>query len=557
MIYLISGFFSFLIAIIITPLFIEYLTKLGILDNPDNNRKLHSSPVPRMGGLVIYLIIISFILIFYSDIREIKELLIGSFILIVLGVIDDFIGVRWYIKFIVQSIASIFLVFQLFINQSYSFNIAGYNLPTEFAIILSFFAIVGLLNAFNLLDGLDGLVSGLSLIIASLSFLLSIYVNSYLQSLLSIVLIGSTLGFLKYNGNPARIFLGDTGSLILGYFNIWVLFSAASEISSSQSIDLVFIFIVFSLPIIDTLRVIFVRILNKRSPFLPDNNHIHHIIYSKKVRHKTTVLIVLMLVSATIFIGLFYQFYSKEIGLIIFTIFAPVLIFIGDIIEYIIKKENLIYYGRLIKKTPEFFIIFYNVYLLNFIAFALFSLFIALIFQKIQQNDLRYLYLLFFSVATLTYFLGYVKRQYNFSNILIFLNFLLFFYITGFNGFFYHLYKIPFIGQMNINQIIIIILLPMVGFFVLFKDRILKNHKEQIFSGTDLILGTLILSIFLFIHISDLKSEFYYYSDILLRSYLVYIYYKIIAYRYRSFHFQLYLATYILVIIALMKILIF
>lgn len=206
MIYLISGFFSFLIAIIITPLFIKYLTNLGILDNPDNNRKLHSSPVPRMGGLVIYLIIISFILIFYSDIREIKELLIGSFILIVLGVIDDFIGIRWYIKFIVQSIASVFLVFQLFVNQNYSFNIAGYNLPTEFAIILSFFAIVGLLNAFNLLDGLDGLVSGLSLIIASLSFLLSVYVNSYLQSLLSIVLIGSTLGFLKYNGNPARIF---------------------------------------------------------------------------------------------------------------------------------------------------------------------------------------------------------------------------------------------------------------------------------------------------------------------------------------------------------------
>lgn len=131
----------------------------------------------------------------------------------------------------------------------------------------------------------------------------------------------------------------------------------------------------FSLPIIDTLRVIFVRIFHKRSPFLPDNNHIHHIIYSKKIRHKTTVLIVLMLVSATIFIGLFYQFYSKEIGLIIFTIFASVLIFIGDIIEYVIKKKNLIYYGGLIKKTPEFFIIFYNVYLLNFVAFALFSLF--------------------------------------------------------------------------------------------------------------------------------------------------------------------------------------
>lgn len=557
MIYLISGFFSFLLVILITPIFIKHFTAVGLLDKPDNYRKVHSDPVPRMGGLVIFLVLILFIFLFYPNIIELKDLLIGSVILAILGIVDDIKGVRWPVKFVVQAIASVFMLKHLLDYGGINFNIAGYNLPVEVAIPISFLAIIGLINAFNLLDGLDGLVSGISLIISSLSFILSFQCDNFLVSLVSVVMIGSTLGFLKYNGNPARIFLGDTGALLLGYFSIWLIFLTTAKSGTDNNVDLIFIFIVFSLPIIDTLRVMIARIIDKRNPFLPDNNHIHHIIYSKKIRHKTTVLLILILVSFTGLIGLVYEFYSKEYGIIIFALFSPFITFTGDIIEVVIRKENLLYYGRLIKKTPSFLINFYRNYLLPVIAFGLVSFFIYLIFQKAIHNDMRYIYLLIFSIITFTYSLVNLDSKNYFSDILVFLNFLLFFYITGFNGLFYHLYELPVIGPINLNQTLTILLIPTIGFFVLFRERILENFRIQTFSGTDLILGALIISIFLFIQASSQKAEYYRYGDILLRSYLVYILYKILTHRYQRFHFHLYLSTYIIVIVTLLRTVIF
>lgn len=553
MILLISGFFSFLLVILFTPLLIKYLIKFGIVDKPDNDRKIHTEPIPRMGGIVIYLVLILFLVLFYKDIADIKYFLSGSLILVILGTVDDIRGVKWSVKFIIQAVAAVFLITYLFKHDYFNFNIAGFPISTGVALPIVFLAIMGLLNAFNLLDGLDGLVAGISLIIASLSFVLSIKGDSFLISLLSIVIIGSTLGFLKFNGNPARIFLGDTGALILGYFTLGIIFSATAESNPNHSIDLTFLFIVFSLPVIDTLRVMFSRLTYKRNPFLPDNNHIHHIIYSKKIRHKTTVFIVLMLVSITTLIALLYKYYSKEFGLMIFTMFAPFIVFTGDIIELVIRKDNLLYYGKLIRRMPEFFIGIYNNYLLPFVAFILFSFFVYLIFHKALMNDIRYIYLLIFSVMTFTYSLINLNKQQYVSDVLVFINFLLFFYITGFNGIFYKLYPVPLIGQININQAITILLLPILVFFVIFRERILRNLKDHFFTGTDLILAALVISIYLFIQLSEQKIEFYKFGDILLRSFMVYIFYKIVTRRFPKLHFQLYLSTFIIVIMSLLR----
>lgn len=557
MIFLISGFFSFLLIVLFTPSLINLLIKYGIVDKPDNVRKLHDKPVPRMGGIIIYFVLIFFLSFIYPGIQEIKFFLTGSLILVILGVLDDIKGLKWSIKFVVQAIASVFLIIYLFRHDYFHFNIAGYAIPDLVAVPIVFFAILGLLNSYNLLDGLDGLVAGFSLIIASLSFILSFKGDSVFVSLLSMVIIGSTLGFLKFNGNPARIFLGDTGALVLGYFTLGMIFSATAEANPGHQIDLIFLFIVFSLPIIDTLRVMVIRILNKRNPFLPDNSHIHHVIYSKKIRHKTTVFIVLMLASMTTVISLIYQYYSREYGLIIFTLFSPFITLTGDILEIIVKKENLLYYGKLIRRTPEFLIKVYRDFIMPFVAFLLFSFFIYLVFHKAMHNDIRYIYLLLFSVLTFSYSIINLNKQRYFSDILVFINFLLFFYITGSNGIFYKLHEFPIVGLLNINQAITIILLPTLVFFIVFRERILNSHKEQFFSGADLILAALIISIFLFIQLSEQKADFYRTGDILLRSFMVYIFYKAVTCRFPKIHFQLYLSTYIIVIVTLLRIVIF
>jgi len=555
MIYLISGFFSLLAVILITPFIIKFFTKIGIIDKPDNHRKLHITPIPRMGGIVIYFVIIIFTAVFY-DLTDIKFLLTGSLLLAFIGAIDDVKGVKWQYKFLFQSVSSVLLIIY-FVNHDYlHFNIAGYPIAQEFSIPILFLAIMGILNSFNLLDGLDGLVTGFSLIIASISFLLSFGSDSHLIPLLSIILIGTTLGFLKYNGNPARIFLGDTGSYILGYFSICVLFSAAAETNVNHRIDYVFLFLVFSLPVIDTLRVMLIRIKNKRNPFLPDNNHIHHIIYSKKIRHKTTVFIILGLTSTTSVIALTYQFYSRELGIILFALFAPVILFSDSIIELIIRKENLLAYGRMVKRVPDVMIKIYNNWVLPFVAFLMFSFFVYLILHKAILNDVRYIYLLLFSIFTLLFTIINIAKEKSLSDFLVFINFLLFFYVTGHNGIFYHLFQFPIIGLINLNQIITILLLPILGFFFVFRERILGSNRIQFLKGIDMILATIVVSVYLFIQISNQKQEYFKIADILVRSYMVFLFYKIVSARFPQMQFHLYFSTFIIVIMTLLKILI-
>jgi UDP-GlcNAc:undecaprenyl-phosphate GlcNAc-1-phosphate transferase len=150
-----------------------------------------------MGGIVIYIVLLFFVALFY-DLKDIKYLLSGSLLLALTGALDDIKGVKWHHKFLLQSVASVLLIIYFVRHNYLHFNIAGYPLAQEFSIPILFLAIMGILNSFNLLDGLDGLVTGFSLIIASISFLLSFGSDSHLIPLLSIILIGSTLGFLKY-----------------------------------------------------------------------------------------------------------------------------------------------------------------------------------------------------------------------------------------------------------------------------------------------------------------------------------------------------------------------
>lgn len=556
MLFLTSVFFSFIAVVFATPMLANLLSSLEIVDHPDNNRKIHSQPIPRMGGVIIYSVIILFLFFLFPFIYEFKFFLIGSLILFILGVIDDLWSVKWNLKLIVQSISALLLILYLIKHNYFQFNFIGLSIPPYLALPLMFLFIVGTFNAFNLLDGMDGLVSGFSLIIASISFLLSHAGDSVFISLLSILIIGTTLGFLKFNSNPASIFLGDSGSLILAYFCLTALLSAVSE-SSNHTIDLAFIAMVLSVPIIDTIRVILHRLLTRRSPFLPDKNHLHHIIYSKKIRHKSTVLIILTLTMISVLIALYYKYYSIPFGILLFTVFSIFLISIDKVLDFILKKEILLFYGRFIKSLPSKMVGIFKFYFLPVITFLVFSFLAYLLFNNVSIHDNQMIYLLLFNFLTMAYVFINLKSKNYISDFFVFVNSVMFFYMIDTGNLFYKLYPVPIINFINLNQLFNILIVPVIIFYFIFRDKIVDNYKEETLSGIDLILALLIISNYLFIKFTGIAQEYYIFADILIRSFLVYLLYKIVAGCFPKFRFQLYFASYIIVIIALLRIIVF
>jgi len=285
---LIIFFFSLLATLFSTPFLINYFTKHKIIDLP-GGRRINTQAIPRMGGIVLYITSLLSIISFYGKLYEIKYFIFGSAFLLIVGVIDDIKEVNYKKKFIVQFIAAAFLV--TFLSTEYStLSFFGLNIPHPFDKVILTIFIVGVFNAINLFDGLDGLVTGFSLLVTIVTFIIGWQINNRLLLILSISLMGSLIGFLKYNAHPAKIFLGDSGSLTLGFFLV-TLTLISSNNSVTGNMDLTFSVILLAAPVIDTLKVMFIRIKSGRNPFISDTSHVHHIILGSNVKHKTTVFI--------------------------------------------------------------------------------------------------------------------------------------------------------------------------------------------------------------------------------------------------------------------------
>lgn len=561
MIYLIIAFLSFLITIVSTPYLISYLIKKDIVDRPNGDeRHIHTEPIPRMGGIIIFAVIIIITFAFYQDIFSKKYFIAGAILAFTLGLVDDIRGLSWQIKFVVQSFIAVLLIKFLEVNKFYIIKFIGITLPPILDYVVLFILIVGLLNSFNLMDGLDGLVSGYTLIIASMCFMLSTGSPFTFRLYLSSAIIGTTLGFLKFNANPARIFLGDSGSLTLGYFISALVIIISGEVSAStseitqdmsRSIDLGFIIIALAVPIADTIRVMLVRIHQRKNPFLADSNHLHHILYSQKLRHKTVVMLIHLFSIMFVLLAIYYAKVSKTTAFIIFILMLTAFFSVKQIVEFIIRKENLLAYGKLYKKIPTLFPKIYKNILLPLIALMLLILFVFLVFYEINRSQKLYAYFLLFLIPSLLYSGSNLRKKNYYAELLVLVNIIVFFIITGFNGFFYKLYPVPIIAQININQIFIITLAGMIIFFVLFKERI-ANIRQQFLTGTDLTIAVLILFIYLAVQIINLP-ESYKVSDTLLRSFLVFLFYKIVIATMPRFHFSLYYSSFIISVIAILK----
>jgi len=335
MIYLVLFLSSLIAILILTPYLISFLLKINIVDIP-GGRKIHDRLIPRLGGILIYFVVFFLLLTFYNDLNSIRFIIIGSFILAATGFIDDYLEMAWKYKLLVQVIISLFVInhFLTAINKITIFEIT---LPFPLNFIILFLFILGVINALNFMDGLDGLVSKFSFSIFALYFVLGFLLNNAFIMFISITFSGALLGFIIYNAYPARIFLGDCGSMTLGLFLVATCIQV-SLTKYSGNLNLTPAVFILALPVIDAIKVVFIRIINRKSPFLPDQNHLHHQILKNCSKPKLTVIIlqaislVFLVAVLFYFIGNYLVAYSLFIaGLVVVFTISPAIKLIAKI----------------------------------------------------------------------------------------------------------------------------------------------------------------------------------------------------------------------------------
>ena len=246
---------------------------IGAVDVPTDSRRMHVKPTPRIGGLAIFVGFAVASLVFGNIDRELFAILAGGALIVILGVVDDVKRLKAWTKFLIEiAVAGIAVALGIRINYITLFG--GTVEFGVFSIPITILWIVGLTNAINLLDGLDGLACGVSGIM-SLSLLGVVLIQKDFETaILTAILAGACFGFLPYNMNPARIFMGDTGALFLGYtlsiISIQGMFKLHAVLSFIVPLSL------FALPLLDTSSAFIRRLVHRKSPFAPDRKHLHH-----------------------------------------------------------------------------------------------------------------------------------------------------------------------------------------------------------------------------------------------------------------------------------------
>ncbi len=269
------------VVLISTPAVIALAKKTGAVDKPDA-RKVHKTPIPRIGGLAIFLgfmsaIILTAILANFKGemLFEVIGLIVSGSLMFLVGIIDDYKNLPAKVKLLGQIIAAAVLVLAFDVRIDFITDPFGDYIYLEwFAIPATLFWLVGITNTVNLIDGLDGLAAGVSLIAAGTIFLVAMEQNFFLITILTAAIAGAAFGFLFYNTNPARIFMGDSGSLFLGFMLAGISVIGATK--SATTIALIVPILALGLPILDTTFAIVRRYRGGQPIFKPDKGHLHH-----------------------------------------------------------------------------------------------------------------------------------------------------------------------------------------------------------------------------------------------------------------------------------------
>jgi len=296
---------ALVVSFIATPPVKWFAQRVGAMDVPKDNRRVHKEPIPRLGGLAIFIGFVLSVALFAEIDRELQGILIGSVLIVFVGVVDDIFPLRAWQKFLAQIVAASVVVWHGvtidWIGNPNIFSAYDYLNLGVLSIPLTILWIVGITNAVNLIDGLDGLAVGVSTI-SSLT-MLAVALIAAANGNVAIVfaaLAGACLGFMPYNFNPAKIFMGDTGALLLGFLlstmSIMGLFKFYALIS------FVVPFMALALPIADTTFAILRRVVKGQNPMMPDRGHLHHRLLDFGFTHKQAVFFIYLISGA---LGLF------------------------------------------------------------------------------------------------------------------------------------------------------------------------------------------------------------------------------------------------------------
>jgi UDP-GlcNAc:undecaprenyl-phosphate/decaprenyl-phosphate GlcNAc-1-phosphate transferase len=310
---LLSLAISFAITFLAIPVIMTVAEQKKLFDIPDE-RKIHQNPIPSLGGLGIFagFILACLICISSASAPEFQYFFAAVIVIFFLGLKDDILVISPIKKFVGQVIAAFLIIYKGGIVIKSMQGFAGlHELPETFSLILTYFTVIVIINSFNLIDGVDGLAGSLGIMAALFFGFYFIDVHNAAYAMLAFALAGSIGAFLIFNFQPAKIFMGDTGSMLIGlvnailvvkFINVSQLQPANFKIDAAPAIG----FTILMIPLLDTLRVFSIRIFFRRSPFSPDRNHVHHLLLDRGLSHRSIALILVSL--NILFVGMAYAF---------------------------------------------------------------------------------------------------------------------------------------------------------------------------------------------------------------------------------------------------------
>jgi len=336
---------SFIFVASIVPIVKKIAIHIGAMDIP-NERKVHTKPTPRLGGLAIFLGLLLGYMIYGEPSELMNSVLIGSFIVVLTGLIDDIKPLSPLFKFSGQLIAALIVtlyghvLLQNITAFGFNFNFSFWAYP------ITIFFILGCINCINLIDGLDGLAGGIGAIyFLTIGIITTLKGFGDLEFVLSFVMFGSCLGFLIHNFYPAKIFMGDSGSMLLGLIIAVVALLGFKNVTLTS---LIIPLLVLAIPILDTIFAIIRRTLKGESISKPDKYHIHHQLLKRNLSQKTTVIIIYLFDALFAMASIIYALgYTKDGYIIYGVLLFIVLIMVAKtdvVVEH--KKEKKLFKKR-------------------------------------------------------------------------------------------------------------------------------------------------------------------------------------------------------------------
>lgn len=325
---------TFVISFLLIPIIKKIAFHVNAVDYP-NERKVHTNPTPRLGGLAIFLAFLAGYMIFAQEVTEMLGILIGGFIILLLGFVDDINPIKPKYKLIGQILAASIVVYYGEISLQ---TISAFGIYINFgwlSSIVTIIVIVALTNAINLIDGIDGLSGGISIIyfitITIIAFIMG--KNTGLETIICLLMIGSIGGFLFHNFPPAKIFVGDSGAMFIGYMISIVALLGFKNVTLTS---LVIPLLILVIPILDTILAILRRFINGKPIGEADKNHIHHQLLKMRFSTRKTVLIIYSISIMFSAISIFYIMGDNRLAIILYIVMMALLL-------AFVLKTNVLY----------------------------------------------------------------------------------------------------------------------------------------------------------------------------------------------------------------------